>query len=791
MSEDGASKCQDSIQLIDEQKQFNEKTLEYFKRCIGERDVGLDYHVISVFGSQSSGKSTLLNALFNTKFDTMNAQVKRQQTTKGIWIAHTREVQTTANTGKGVDFFVLDVEGSDGAERGEDKDFERKAALFALATSEVLIVNMWEQQVGLYQGNNMGLLKTVFEVNLSLFGHKKDKQKILLLFVVRDFTGFTPLSSLQETLTNELQAMWSELNKPAGAEGSSLDDFFDFAFTGLSHKLFKPEEFASDVAKLGDKFTDLKREDYYLSGKYHQGLPLDGWSFYADSCWEQIENNKDLDLPTQQTLVANFKTEEIANNAFEHFSTAFSKLSSSLPGPELAASMKELKDQCTKEYDNYGSRYMKAVYLEKRGELLDKIKTKFSDAIAVHMSKLFNSLVSTFQSTVAQNAACQPLSERLKVGKERVMQVFEQETSDFVALELIPSVDADASALLEKIDELAERERGKEMKAIILRAKKYQFTHTRDDIVHLLSHPQDNVWQLVMDHFDDVFRRSVLKYKLPNLGDVTDESTAYDFQLDLIEEDNYALYLKIRSNAWTILYDIIHQYLKEDNVVSILRERFESKFRYDQNDVPRLWKNEEEVDAGFKVAREHALNMLNTLSIASCDGVEIVPDVPLASDEDEAQDEQGLYNEKRFGHILTAIQKEKIIQHFKRFANVAVVEAKRSTIKSHTHIPMWIYAIIAVLGWNEFMLVLRNPLFIALMLLIVGAAYTVHRLNLWTPLATFASAAVNETTHAVKAKLRTILLDDEHPKNASSKPVESFEMQDLSVNETKENANES
>ncbi len=52
------------------------------------------------------------------------------------------------------------------------QDFERKSALFSLASSEVLIVNLWEHQVGLYQGANMGLLKTVFEVNLGLFGKK-------------------------------------------------------------------------------------------------------------------------------------------------------------------------------------------------------------------------------------------------------------------------------------------------------------------------------------------------------------------------------------------------------------------------------------------------------------------------------------------------------------------------------------------------------------------------------------------------------------------------------------------
>jgi hypothetical protein len=44
-------------------------------------------------------------------------------------------------------------------------------------SGEVLIVNLWEHQIGLYQGANMGLLKTVFEVNLGLFGGGGDGTK--------------------------------------------------------------------------------------------------------------------------------------------------------------------------------------------------------------------------------------------------------------------------------------------------------------------------------------------------------------------------------------------------------------------------------------------------------------------------------------------------------------------------------------------------------------------------------------------------------------------------------------
>jgi GTPase Era involved in 16S rRNA processing len=130
---------------------------------------GFNYHLISVFGSQSTGKSTLLNHLFGTEFGVMNEE-ERQQTTKGIWMAKSNKTTLATGTAPMADnILVMDVEGTDGQERGEDQDFERKSALFALATSEVLLVNMFEQQVGLYHGANMGLLKTVFEVNLQLF----------------------------------------------------------------------------------------------------------------------------------------------------------------------------------------------------------------------------------------------------------------------------------------------------------------------------------------------------------------------------------------------------------------------------------------------------------------------------------------------------------------------------------------------------------------------------------------------------------------------------------------------
>ena len=55
-----------------------------------------DYSIVGIMGCQSSGKSTLLNKLFRTKFQVMNSQMGRSQTTKGIWLDAARNTSNLA-----------------------------------------------------------------------------------------------------------------------------------------------------------------------------------------------------------------------------------------------------------------------------------------------------------------------------------------------------------------------------------------------------------------------------------------------------------------------------------------------------------------------------------------------------------------------------------------------------------------------------------------------------------------------------------------------------------------------
>jgi protein SEY1 len=73
--------------------------------------------------------------------------------------------------------------------------------------------------------------------------------------------------------------------------------------------------------------------------------------------------------------------------------------------------------------------------------------------------------------------------------------------------------------------------------------------------------------------------------------------------------------------------------------------------------------------------------------------------------------------------LLTETKQLDISSRFRRDADAYYVEAKRSTVSSVAQIPYWMYGVLVVLGWNEAMMVLFNPLYFAALLGMLGAAY--------------------------------------------------------------------
>lgn len=794
---------QDAIQIIDEHKQFNKQILDYISSR--SRQPG-DYRIISVFGSQSTGKSTLLNHLFSTNFDVMD-EVNRQQTTKGIWMAVSPGVSNLLPANAHVppeNILVMDVEGTDGRERGEDQDFERKAALFALSTSEVLIVNMWESQVGLYQGANMGLLKTVFEVNLSLFGKAKlqnNDHKVLLLFVIRDHLGVTPMESLAATITQDLLRIWEGLNKPADVAHLAFDDFFDLAFHTLSHKVLQNEKFLDDVRLLGNKFLDTSSESFLFKPNYHHDIPIEGWTMYAENCWDQIDHNKDLDLPTQQILVAKFKCDEVAAQCFEEFAKVSHELKNiavtatqstePIDYKDTGLGFQDMKQSVLEDYDLGASKYNKSVYQQKRASLAEKIDSTLQDVFAIYAKHLV---------TTSLKAVSAGLSRKTRSGTfvEAMEKLKQSSAHDFLQSLALISLDGALDTrpfekeYLAELEQLVSKQQIVELNSILSKALKKLNNGLSTCFVEELANPSELTWDHILEKFQALSKSALLKYETKE-GD-------YDFRLGTLPSMNKRALKTFDFKSWELLDDLIHKYISKDNLLNILKDRFDDKFRYDENGVPRLYQNTKELEGSFSESKTHALKAFPILTMARLsDGTEVIPKYDVrdkklkrqyetvreekeAEEEDEDEwDSEDDENQRAFAELLSESEKAEVMAKFKREMDAKFVETKRSIMQHVTQIPYYIYIVILVLGWNEFMAILRNPFFFTLLIMLAGATYVMYLMNLLGPASIVVQRMANEALGLAKEKLREFVVDDhmQHGHNMKKMTTNDIELDNL------------
>ena len=697
------------------------------------------------------------------------AEDDRRQTTKGIWMSKNKKSHAVTDSKKMADnILVMDVEGTDGRERGEDQDFERKSALFALATSEVLIVNIWEHQVGLYQGANMGLLKVVFEVNLELF--LKDKKydirlrvvvrllirnrsnpRSLLFFVIRDHLGTTPLANLRNTLVQDLSRIWSGLNKPPGLEKSKIEDYFDFAFAALPHKILQPERFVSEVEKLGTRFregfrdsrrdafkSDHESDGVFLS-EYHRRIPADGFSIYAQQVWDQIVNNKDLDLPTQQELMAQFRCDEISREVLEGFDEMIIPFENKqaegirlgqlevLGG--LGAAMRTARMKTVKAFETEASRYHKGVYVRKKAELESKmdgrLKALFQGQLsAAHKSgvKNFSDAVSAAVKAGQKKSASYDFAEIVDREKKNALSKYDKEARG-VLVEGAPwsNYKQEMSLFQKDLNEVSGRLRREEMRRLATRVERWVRSRLGESVgleFNALGSGRggsgapetgergneteiwDRIWSVFIKTVQEAERR------------FTDRAKSFDASPGEVDVGLW----RLRRKSWGVLRAKIEEEMMEGNLLLKLRENFEDKFRYDEAGVPRIWRPTDDIEGIYTKARESTLTLIPLLSRFQSSHTSTPPPLddwignapPEATPADEedlapiggVDEEEGKSLEEEM-LILSDAKRQDVTTRFKKTADGVYVEAKRSAIGGMTQVPLYFYGLLLALGWNE------------------------------------------------------------------------------------------
>ncbi|KAG8900267.1 Dynamin-like GTPase that mediates homotypic ER fusion [Tulasnella sp. 403] len=661
---------------------------------------------------------------------------------------------------------VMDVEGTDGRERGEDQDFERKSALFSLASSEILIINLWEHQVGLYQGANMGLLKTVFEVNLALFGKRDLSSRTLLLFVIRDHVGATPLSNLQATLVADLTKIWDSLSKPEGLGDKKLDDYFDMSFVGLAHKILRPDQFEEDVIKLRGRFTDKTREDYVFKPAYHKRIPADGVSHYMASVWEQVQTNKDLDLPTQQELLAQFRCDEIAAGALEEFNTQLKSVKRPIEGGQVVTDLGKMmgswKNMALTRFDTAASRYHKGVYGRKRTSLITQLNTILSPLFLGQLKNLHRQALSTFKKQLVDTvrgggdydfgAIVTEASTKAEVyfqtaAREALglspLEVKEEEGHETLPIDPEWTYEEEFQQLKHEMGLVADQCRKDETKKMV-NAIERTFKRQIDEPIEVaLNKVNPDMWDQILRAFNDNLETCEELYLSKAKG------------FNCTNEENAQSLFILQKRAWQTLRKKVDEQTADAVILTKLRNYFEEQFRYDDKGVPRVWKPDDDIDGAFKRARDKTLELVPLYAkIRPTDATlafVLPPPPPSLANSDEVDQDFD------FVASLTVLSETKqmdINSRFRRDADAYYVEAKRSIVSSVAQIPVWMYGVLIVLGWNEAMFVLFNPLYFMVLLFVLTAGYATMRLGLAGPALAVAKTMTGEVQRQATNRLR-------------------------------------
>jgi len=580
----------------------------------------------------------------------------------------------------------------------------------------------------------------------------RSNPRSLLFFVIRDHLGTTPLANLRNTLVQDLSRIWSGLNKPPGLEKSKIEDYFDFAFATLPHKILQPERFVSEVAKLGTRFKeghrDPRREplrgDQEFEGgvflpEYHRRIPADGFSIYAEQVWDQLVNNKDLDLPTQQELMAQFRCDEISREVLVGFDEAIIPFENKqadgirLGKPEvlggLGAAMRTARMKTVKSFETEASRYHKGVYARKKGELESKIDSRLKGLFQGQLSAAHKSGVKDFSDAVSaavkagqKKGATYDFAEIVDREKKNALSRFDKEARG-VLVEGAPwsNYKQEMSLYQKDLGEVSGRLRRDEMRRLATRVERWVRSRLGESVgleFNALGSGRggsgapetgergsekeiwDRIWSVFVKTVQEAQRR------------FTDRAKSFDASSGEVDVGLW----RLRRKSWGVLRTKIEEEMMEGNLLLKLRENFEDKFRYDEAGVPRIWRPTDDIEGVYTKARESTLTLIPLLSRFQSSHTSTPPPLddwignapPEATPADEedltpiggVDEEEGKSLEEEMT-VLSDAKRQDVTTRFKKTADGVYVEAKRSAIGGMTQVPLYFYGLLLALGWNE------------------------------------------------------------------------------------------
>jgi protein SEY1 len=207
-------------------------------------------------------------------------------------------------------------------------------------------------------------------MNLKLFQQECAKK---ILVVLRDFDPKRNIKSrIQELILKDIINIWNEIKKPDRYKNTLPSDFFEFEFITLSHKKYFENQFDAEIQELRYRLLPENENFLFNHVKKEKNVPADGLKQYALQIWNDILNEKDLNIPSQKEMLANYRCNEIKDQVFTENEPEFKDFTSASTRRDIDDfKQKALKiyNKLLNDYDKTASNYEENIYLNIRKQI--------------------------------------------------------------------------------------------------------------------------------------------------------------------------------------------------------------------------------------------------------------------------------------------------------------------------------------------------------------------------------------------------------------------------------------
>ena len=636
----------------------------------------------------------------------MDSSVRRGQTTKGVWMAGHKKNK----------ILIFDCEGTDSKSRSEEDrgKFEHSSSLFSLAMSDVLIINMWTSDVGRYTASNYGVLKIVFEMNLKLFQQNYAKK---ILIILRDFDPTrNQKNKIEELILNDIHKIWTEIKIPEKYKGKKPEDFFSFEFITLPHKKYESKKFDLECLELRKRFEEKERDDFIFNNLNDmKNVPADGLPQYINQLWTDILNEKELDIPTQREMLANYRCSEIKQNILkenEEKIRQFQKESSEKEIDDFKAKCLEIKDNIMNEYNKLACNYD------------DKIYKNIGKQIEDHLSQRF------YVSFLNQTKRLIPVVQRM-MRKELDKKLNNEDGKNYFEF---------AEKLKKKyVNNLVSKLKNK--KAFEnWKVSTEEFNNLFDDIIekqkkNCLEGKKEEIVKIIKKEDEEGFNSILETYENNNFWEKYNELYCNFFYLKIFPlkiylKECFNLEKNEIKNYLNEIEDSIYDHIKKNiqgnikEISQILVDLFKKKFWFDENGSVKNWNRFEEIqiDMNFKKIRNNYINIFDEFKNFS-----VIKNPSELIEENNNQYDEEIMNGRIKNYVKSMeseplLKQGEIITMRRKFengiSNLLEDAKRRREGLSIGNMPFWFYGLLLFFGYDDLFRIIKSKMIFPILILI-------------------------------------------------------------------------